>query len=93
MASNTSKSSKSGFVQLPNGRPDQQQLMRRKDIVRLTLDELHARLMDPKRIREIETRDLVSVAKTLDDDLRVNKQEHTVREPLTVKIITDGGGL
>lgn len=81
------------LLKLPNGRPDLKQLTQRREIVQLCADELLIRLRNPVLRAEIEARDLVNTMKVLDDDLRINKQEHSVREPLTVKIITDGGGL
>lgn len=79
-----------GLLKLPNGNPDLRQRMRRKEIVRLTLDELLERCMDG-RIRDFETRDLVLIAKTLDDELRINKLEHSMREPLKIIVQRESG--
>lgn len=86
------KSKRSTLLSLPNGRPDAKQLAQRQEIVKLCADELLIRLRNPELRSEIEARDLVNTMKVLDDDLRVNKLEHTVREPLVVKLIRDDGG-
>ena len=85
------KSKRSTMLTLPNGRPDLKQLTQRKEIVKLSLEEVLRRLKDPMERRKIETRDLLNNAKVLDDELRVNKLEHSTREPLVVKLIRDDG--
>lgn len=86
------KSKRSTLLSLPNGRPDLKQLTERKEIVKLCAEELLIRLRNPVLRAEIEARDLVNTMKVLDDDLRVNKLEHTVRDPLKI-IVTHESGL
>lgn len=85
------KSKRSTMLKLPNGRPDLKQLTQRKEIVKLSLEEVLRRLRDPVERKKIETRDLLNNAKVLDDDLRINKQEHTVREPLKIIVQRESG--
>lgn len=91
MASNTTLTRRSTLLKLPNGRPDLKQLTQRKEIVQLCADELLIRLKNPSLRREIEARDLVNTMKVLDDDLRINKQEHTVRDPLKIIVQHESG--
>jgi hypothetical protein len=79
------------LLKLPNGRPDLKQLTQRREIVQLCADELLIRLRNPVLRAEIEARDLVNTMKVLDDDLRINKQEHTVRDPLRIIVQHESG--
>lgn len=79
------------MLALPNGRPDLKQLTQRKEIVKLSLEEVLRRLRDPVERQKIETRDLLNNAKVLDDNLRINKLEHTVREPLKIIVQRESG--
>lgn len=66
------------------GRPDLAQRVRRDEIVRLMLNELHRRALEAPR--DIETRDLTATVAKFDDDLRINKTELSVRDPLKIVV-------